>query len=152
MLLWLDELEKKNAGKTISEHAEEQLQIIVDRIAFKRDTHDSEGGWTEDKVCLFLRVSSGTLLRMRPLSRWVTSSSSRTVDVEAMQGDDDGDTVVVETDLDTVQRFVDAEIFKKFYKNNGLRLLQIEMTKDNQIDFALANSVYRGTSYDQLSG
>lgn len=149
----LDELEKKNAGDTISKHAEEQLQIIIDRVAFKRDTYDSEGGWTEDKVWSLLEgilknvVKDASLVKM---GNELVIMDRR--DVEAMQGDDDGDTVVVETDPDTVQRFADAEIFwKKFYKANNLRPLQIEMSKDNQIDFALANSVYDGMPYDQLS-
>jgi hypothetical protein len=149
----LDELEKKNAGKQISEHAEKQLQIIVDRIAFKRDTYGSNAGWTKDKVWSLLEgilkniVNDASLVKM---GNELVIMDRR--DVEAMQGDDDGDTVVVETDPDTVQRFVDAENFwKKFYKANGLRPLQIEMSKDNQIDFALANSVYSGGSYNQLS-
>ena len=148
----LDELEKRNDGKTISEHAEEQLQVIVERIAFKRDTYD-KGNWKEDKVWSLLKgilknvVNNASLVKM---GNELVIMDRR--DVEAMQGDDDGDTVVVETDPDTVQRFVDAEIFwKEFYKANGLRPLQIEMNKDNQIDFALANSVYSGTTYDQLS-
>ena len=148
----LDELEKKNAGATISKHAEQQLQIIVDRIAFKRDTYD-KGNWTKDKVWSLLEgilknvVKDASLVKM---GNELVIMDRR--DVEAMQGDDDGDTVVVETDPDTVQRFVDAEIFwKEFYKANNLRPLQIEMTKDNQIDFALANSVYDGVSYNNLS-
>ena len=119
----LDELEKKNADKKISKHAKEQLQIIVDRIAFKRDTYDSEGGWTEDKVWPLLEgilrnvVKDASLVKM---GNELVIMDRR--DVEAMQGDDDGDTVVVETDPDTVQRFADAEIFwKEFYKANDFR-------------------------------
>ena len=152
----LDELEKKNAGKKISEHAEEQLQRIVSRISFIRTLREEDAekaNWTEDKVWTRLKgilenvVNDASLVKM---GNELVIMDRR--DVEAMQGDDDGDTVVVETDPDTVQRFVDAEIFwKQFYAANDLRPLEIEMSKGNQIDFALANSVYSGMPYNQLS-
>jgi len=141
----LDAWRAKNQSKQIDAELERQLDIIIKRLAFKR-------GDTESKIKGLL---GGILRCIMDDAALVKLGKELTImdvtDVENMQGDDDGDTVVLDFDEKIVQLFAETEIFwDKFKKANGFRTLQIEMDKKLQIDFAKANDVYSGKAYDDL--
>lgn len=141
----LDAWQAKQQSKQIDANLADQLDIIIKRLAFKR-------GDTESTIKSHL---SGILRCIMDDAALVKLGKELTImdvtDVENMQGDDDGDTVVLDFDEKIVQLFAETEIFwDKFKKANGFRTLQIEMDKKLQIDFAKANSIYSGKAYDDL--
>ena len=141
----LDAWQAKQQSKKIDIDLDKQLETIIKRLAFKR-------GDTESTI---EKLLAGILRCIIDDASLVDLGEELVImdvtDVENMQGDDDGDTVVLDFDEKIVQLFADTEIFwDKFKKANGFRTLQIEMDKKLQIDFALANSIYNGKAYDEL--
>ena len=141
----LDAWQAKQKGQKIDADLADQLDIIIKRLAFKRGETEST---IKDRLSGILRYIMDDAALVK-LGKELTIMD--VTDVENMQGDDDGDTVVLDFDEKIVQLFAETEIFwDKFKKANGFRTLQIEMDKKLQIDFAKANGVYDSKSYDQL--
>ena len=127
----------------------EDLDRVVDRLIFARDKDETKERILELLPQILQNIINDSMLLK--LGKEVVVMDVK--DVERMQGDDDGDTVVIEFHVETVERFVQTEIFwAEFYKVNKLRPLEIEMNKGNQIQFGLANKIYdEGISYEDLN-
>ena len=141
----LDAWQAKEKGEQIDADLDKQLETIIKRLAFKR-------GDTESKI---KKLLAGILRCIMDDAALVKLGEELVImdvtDVENMQGDDDGDTVVLDFDEKIVQLFAETEIFwDKFKKANGFRTLQIEIDKDLKIDTAKANCIYSGKAYGDL--
>ncbi|NBW41707.1 hypothetical protein EBR25_12000, partial [bacterium] len=116
-----------------------QLELIIERLVFKRkESREVIENHLEGILKALIKASCLVKLGKQLVIIDVS-------DTEDMQGDDDGDTVVVEFNETLAKRFAHTEKWwSRFYEANGLRPIKIEMTKANRIDFGMANSLYDG--------
>lgn len=132
-----DEIKDEHKEKHEADLA--QLELIIERLAFKRkETPEVIKDHLEGILKALIKASCLVKLGKQLVIIDVS-------DAEDMQADDDGDTVVAEFNETLAKRFDHTEQWwSRFYEANGLRPIKIEMTKANRIDFGMANSLYAG--------
>ena len=116
---------------------DDSIEVIRKRISFRNSIKIEDV--TQDMIVNLLKevlavtttvVVTDAIVLMHP------------ADVEAMQGDDDGDTVSVDKHSETVAVFEYTEIFwKDFFLKNGIQTIELEVDKKVQVDFKVGTRI-----------